>query len=93
MSQYESQSYRKTKICRSQASKEDGLNDQRYSASDPRHHSQQTCHRFDVFMSHMRYNVPIVDDPQTKALLKAAAELIQGLVKIFKRFEESSADA
>lgn len=64
-----------------------------YSANDPRQHSLQTRQQFDNLISHLRDDVSKVQDPQAKALFETAAEVIGGLSKAFKHFEQSSEEA
>jgi hypothetical protein len=72
---------------------EDSMNDKRYSANDPRQYSQQTRQQFDDLVSHLRDDVSRVNDPQATALFETAAEVMQGLSKAFKHFEQSSEEA
>lgn len=49
--------------------------------------------QFDDLISHLRDDVSKVQDPQAKALFETAAEVIQGLSKAFKHFEQNSVEA
>jgi len=60
------------------------------SKSDPRHHTQKMAKRLQETISHLREDVSKVDEPQLKAMFETSAEVLGGLVKAFKDYEQKN---
>ena len=61
--------------------------------SDPRHHTQKMAQRLQETMTHLREDVKKVDEPQLKAMFETSAEVLGGLVKAFKDYEQKNESA
>lgn len=66
---------------------------QRYSESDPRHHTIKLKEMLRDTAQHAREDVRKVDDPQARALFETTAEVLNGLVTAYEHFEEKSEEA
>jgi hypothetical protein len=60
---------------------------------DPRHHTQKMQHRLQELMEHLRKDVDVVDEPQLKAMFETAAEVLGGLKKAFRDYEQKNESA
>jgi rubrerythrin len=60
------------------------------SESDPRHHTRKMAHRLEDTIAHLREDVRKVDEPQLKAMFETSAEVLGGLVKAFKDYEQKN---
>ncbi len=58
--------------------------------NDPRHHTQKMAQRLQDTITHLREDVKKVDEPQAKAMFETSAEVLAGLVKAFKDYEQKS---
>ena len=61
--------------------------------SDPRHHTQKMAQRLQDTIAHLREDVKKVDEPQLKAMFETSAEVLGGLVKAFKDYEQKNEPA
>lgn len=66
---------------------------QRYSESDPRHHTIKLKEMLRDTAQHAREDVRKADDPQARALFETTAEVLNGLVTAYEHFEEKSEEA
>ena len=57
---------------------------------DPRHHTQKMTKQLQDIITHLREDVGKVDEPQFKAMFETSAEVLTGLVKAFKDYEQKS---
>ena len=57
---------------------------------DPRHHTQKMAKRLQETITHLRDDVAKVDEPQLKAMFETSAEVLGGLVKAFKDYEQKN---
>jgi hypothetical protein len=60
---------------------------------DPRHHTQKMRQRLTETMDHLRRDIDVVDEPQLKAMFETSAEVLGGLVKAFRDYEEKNESA
>jgi uncharacterized membrane-anchored protein YhcB (DUF1043 family) len=62
------------------------------SAADrsPRHHTQKMQKAFQELQDHLRKDVEEVDEPQLKAMFETSAEVLGGLVKAFRDYEQKN---
>lgn len=60
---------------------------------DPRHHTQKMAQRLQDTIAHLREDVKKVDEPQLKAMSETSAEVLGGLVKAFKDYEQKNEPA
>lgn len=60
---------------------------------DPRHHAQKMQKAFDDLKDHLREDIMKVDEPQAKAMFETAAEVLAGLAKTFRDYEQKSESA
>ena len=61
--------------------------------NDPKHHTQKMRQRLDETIAHLREDIGKVDDPQFKAMFETAAEVLSGLVKAFRDYEQKNEKA
>jgi hypothetical protein len=61
--------------------------------SDPRHHTQKMARRLEETITHLREDVNKVDEPQLKAMFETSAEVLGGLVKAFRDYEQKNEPA
>nr|CAD6438845.1 hypothetical protein REQ54_04782 [Rhizobium sp. Q54] len=61
--------------------------------SDPRHHTHNMQRRFQEMIEHLREDVRSIDEPQLKAMFETAAEVLGGLHKAFRDYEEKNEPA
>jgi TATA-binding protein-associated factor Taf7 len=60
---------------------------------DPRHHTQMMQQRLQQTIDHLRKDIEKVDEPQFKAMFETSAEVLGGLVKAFKHYEQKNESA
>ncbi len=60
---------------------------------DPRHHTQKMQARLKEIMDHLRQDVEKVDEPQLKAMFETSAEVLGGLIKAFRDYEQKNESA
>jgi uncharacterized membrane-anchored protein YhcB (DUF1043 family) len=60
---------------------------------DPRHHTRKMRQRLTETMDHLRRDIDEVDEPQLKAMFETSAEVLGGLVKAFRDYEEKNESA
>ena len=60
------------------------------SERDPRHHTQKMQHRLQEIMNHLREDIGKVDEPQLKAMFETSAEVLGGLIKAFRDYEQKN---
>ena len=61
--------------------------------SDPRHHTQKMQKRLQETIVHLCQDIEKVDEPQLKAMFETAAEVLGGLVKAFRDYEQKNEPA
>ena len=57
---------------------------------NPAHHTQKMHQRLKEIMAHLREDVEKVDEPQLKAMFETSAEVLGGLVKAFRDYEQKN---
>ena len=57
---------------------------------DPRHHTRKMQRRLKETIDHLREDVEKVDEPQLKAMFETSAEVLGGLVKAFRDYEQKN---
>lgn len=60
---------------------------------DPRHHTQKMQKALQDIKAHLREDIAKVDEPQLKAMFETSAEVIGGLEKAFKDYEQKNEKA
>jgi hypothetical protein len=60
---------------------------------DPRHHTQKMQKALADIRNHLREDVQKVDEPQLKAMFETSAEVLGGLEKAFKDYEQKNEKA
>jgi len=60
---------------------------------DPLHHTRKMHRRFQELIDHLREDVDKVEEPQFKAMFETAAEVLAGLMKAFRDYEQKSESA
>jgi len=60
---------------------------------DPRHHTQKMQQQLQEMMKHLREDIAKVDEPQLKAMFETAAEVLGGLAKAFRDYEQKNEPA
>jgi hypothetical protein len=60
---------------------------------DPLHHTRKMQRRFQELIDHLREDVDKVEEPQFKAMFETAAEVLAGLMKAFRDYEQKSESA
>ena len=60
---------------------------------DPRHHTQKMQTRLKEIMDHLRQDIEKVDEPQLKAMFETSAEVLGGLIKAFRDYEQKNESA
>jgi hypothetical protein len=58
--------------------------------ADPRTHTQKMQKVLTDTMQHLRDDVSKIDEPQLKAMFETSAEVLGGLVKAFKDYEQKN---
>lgn len=57
---------------------------------DPRHHTQKMQKALHDIRNHLREDIQKVDEPQLKAMFETSAEVLGGLEKAFKDYEQKN---
>jgi len=57
---------------------------------DPKHHTRKMRQRLEETMNHLREDIGKVDEPQFKAMFETSAEVLGGLVKAFRDYEQKN---
>ncbi|MDE5462197.1 hypothetical protein [Bradyrhizobium sp. CSS354] len=60
---------------------------------DPRHHTQKMQKALQDIRNHLREDIQKVDEPQLKAMFETSAEVLGGLEKAFKDYEQRNQKA
>jgi hypothetical protein len=60
---------------------------------DPRHHTQKMRKALSDIRSHLREDIQKIDEPQLKAMFETSAEVLGGLEKAFKDYEQKNENA
>jgi hypothetical protein len=60
---------------------------------DPRHHTQKMQKALQDIKDHLRDDIEKVDEPQLKAMFETAAEVLGGLIKAFRDYEQKNESA
>ncbi|MGY3527939.1 MULTISPECIES: hypothetical protein [Bradyrhizobium] len=60
---------------------------------DPRHHTQKMQKALHDIRNHLREDIQKVDEPQLKAMFETSAEVLGGLEKAFKDYEQKNEKA
>ena len=60
---------------------------------DPRHHTQKMQKALHEIRNHLREDIEKVDEPQLKAMFETSAEVLGGLEKAFKDYEQKNESA
>ncbi|WP_229199714.1 hypothetical protein [Bradyrhizobium acaciae] len=60
---------------------------------DPRHHTQKMQKALHDIRDHLRQDIQKVDEPQLKAMFETSAEVLGGLEKAFKDYEQKNEKA
>jgi len=63
------------------------------SERDPRHHTQKMQRALQEIQKHLRDDIGKVDEPQLKAMFETAAEVLGGLAKAFRDYEQKNESA
>ena len=57
---------------------------------DPRHHIQKMQKALQEIQEHLREDITKVDEPQFKAMFETSAEVLGGLIKAFRDYEQKN---
>ena len=57
---------------------------------DAVHRTQRMKMRLEETVKHLRQDIPKVEDPQLKAMFETSAEVLTGLVKAFRDYEQKN---
>ena len=60
---------------------------------DPRHHTQKMQKALQEVRQHLREDIQKVDEPQLKAMFETSAEVLGGLEKAFRYYEQKNEKA
>jgi hypothetical protein len=60
---------------------------------DPRHHTQKMRRSLQEIKDHLREDIAKVDEPQLRAMFETSAEVLGGLIKAFRDYEEKNETA
>ena len=60
---------------------------------DPRHHTQKMQKALGEIKDHLHADIEKVDEPQLKAMFETAAEVLGGLIKAFRDYEQKNESA
>ena len=61
--------------------------------SDPRHHTRQMQHRLQDTVDLLREDIRKLEEPQLKAMFETSAEVLVGLVKALRDYEQKNEPA
>jgi uncharacterized membrane-anchored protein YhcB (DUF1043 family) len=62
----------------------------RASDRDPRQHTQKMQRALKEIQDHLREDIQKVDEPQLKAMFETSAEVLAGLRKAFRDYEQKN---
>ena len=57
---------------------------------DPRHHTQKMQKALQEIKDHLREDIAKVEEPQLKAMFETSAEVLGGLIKAFKDYDQKN---
>jgi hypothetical protein len=60
---------------------------------DSRHHTQKMRKALQEIRTHLRQDIQKVDEPQLKAMFETSAEVLSGLERAFKDYEQKNESA
>jgi uncharacterized membrane-anchored protein YhcB (DUF1043 family) len=60
---------------------------------DARHHTQKMQKALQEIKDHLREDIEKVEEPQLKAMFETAAEVLGGLIKAFRDYEQKNESA
>jgi hypothetical protein len=60
---------------------------------DPQHHTQKMQKKLQEMQDHLRQDIEKVDEPQLKAMFETSAEVLGGLCKAFRDYEQKNESA
>jgi uncharacterized membrane-anchored protein YhcB (DUF1043 family) len=60
---------------------------------NPRHHTQKMQKALQQIKDHLREDIEKVDEPQLKAMFETSAEVLGGLIKAFRDYEQKNESA
>ena len=60
---------------------------------DPQQNTKKMQARLKEIMDHLRQDVEKVDEPQLKAMFETSAEVLGGLIKAFRDYEQKNESA
>jgi ferric iron reductase protein FhuF len=60
---------------------------------DPQHHTQKMQKALQEIKDHLRKDIQKVDEPQLKAMFETSAEVLGGLIKAFRDYEQKNEPA
>jgi len=60
---------------------------------DPLHHTRQMQQRLREMADHLRRDVELVDEPRMQAMFETSAEVLEGLIKAFRDYEQKQEPA
>ncbi|MGY3233711.1 cytoplasmic iron level regulating protein YaaA (DUF328/UPF0246 family) [Bradyrhizobium sp. USDA 4472] len=60
---------------------------------DPRHHTHKMQKALQDIRNHLREDIQKVDEPQLKAMFETSAEVLGGLEKAFRDYEQKNEKA
>ncbi len=60
---------------------------------DPRHHTQKMQKALHDIRNHLREDIQKVEEPQLKAMFETSAEVLGGLEKAFRDYEQKNEKA
>ena len=63
------------------------------SIDKTKHHTKKMRQRLEETMKHLREDVGKVDEPQFKAMFETSAEVLGGLIKAFRDYEQKNEKA
>jgi hypothetical protein len=61
--------------------------------NDPMHHTEKMRKRLSETIDHLRADIEKVDEPQLKAMFETSAEVLGGLIKAFRDYEQKNESA
>jgi len=60
---------------------------------DPLYHTQRMRQRLQELAGHLRDDIGKVDEPQFRAMFETSAEVLEGLTKAFRDYEQKAESA
>jgi hypothetical protein len=60
---------------------------------DPRHHTQKMQKALQEIKDHLRQDIEKVNEPQLQAMFETSAEVLGGLIKALRDYEEKNESA